>query len=207
MKFFLFLLLLLAGGFAFWKYQDQLPSFSNEKTENGIVTHIVVKGDTLHALSNKYNTSVSDIKHRNGLNSDIIHLNDKIKIKPGEAGETPSSTPSTVAQKPTQLTPKAAPPKPKSVKPTKPVAKKELPKSTVMETSTIAIDIDDRNQVYLKNNDGKFAPAGSIIYGSDADASGMEVKTITFRDLKGKETTLPNSADPQEVIRLALKKQ
>ncbi|MFC5051558.1 LysM peptidoglycan-binding domain-containing protein [Rubritalea spongiae] len=205
MKFFLFLLLLLAGGFAFWKYQDQLPSFSNQKTEDGVVIHTVVKGDTLHALSKKYNTSVSNIKQRNGLTNNIIHINDKLHIKPGEAVNSAPSP--VVAQRTPEPTPKAAPPKPKAAKPTKPVVKKELPKSTVMETSSIAIDIDDRNQVYLKNRDGKFAPAGSIIYGSDADANGMEVKTITFRDLKGKETTLPNSADPQEVIRLALKKQ
>lgn len=202
MKFFLFLLLLLAGGFAFWKYQDQLPTFSNEKTEKGVITHTVVKGDTLHALSRTYNTSVTSIKKRNKLSSDIIHLNDKLLIKPGEA-----ASPAPVAQRTPTPAPKAAPPKPKAAKPSKPVAKKELPKSTVMETSTIAIDIDDRNQVYLKNKDGKFAPAGSIIYGSDADASGMEVKTITFRDLKGKETTLSGVSDPQEVIRLALKKR
>jgi murein DD-endopeptidase MepM/ murein hydrolase activator NlpD len=204
MKFFLFLLILLAGGFAFWKYQDKLPTFSNEKTEEGIITHTVVKGDTLHALSRKYNTSVSDIKQRNKLSSDVIQLHAKLQIKPGATSAPPSSP---VAPRTPAPAPQAAPPKPKASKPSKPVVKKELPKSTVMETSTIAIDIDDRNQVYLKNKDGKFAPAGSIIYGSDADANGMEIKTITYRDLKGKETTLPGSADPQEVIRLALKKR
>ena len=76
-----------------------------------------------------------------------------------------------------------------------------------MESSSIGIDIDDKNQVYLKTKDGKFAPAGAIIYGSDADANGMEIKTITYRDLKGRETTLPGSADPESVIRLSLKKR
>lgn len=204
MKFFLFLLLLLAGGFAFWKFQDKLPTFSTEQTQDGVTTHTVVKGDTLHALARKYNTTVSSIKQRNGLTSDTIHLNDQLKIKAGEASK---STPSVLVKRAPEPTPKAVPPKPKSVKPNKPVAKKALPKSTIMETSAIAIDIDDRNQVYLKNKEGKFAPAGSIIYGSDADKNGMEIKTITFKDLKGRETTLPNSADPQEVIRLALKKQ
>ncbi|MFC4995567.1 LysM peptidoglycan-binding domain-containing protein [Rubritalea tangerina] len=202
MKTFLLLLLLLAGGFAFWKYNETQKDATS--SELGTITHTVVKGDTLHALSQKYNTSVTSIKQRNQLTSDTIHINDTLTIKPGESSTSTTPQP-VVQQQPKPRPPQAAPAKPN--RPSKPVAKKELPKSTVMESSSIAIDIDDKNQVYLKNANGKFAPAGTIIYGSDADANGMEIKTITYRDLKGKETTLPGSADPESVIRLALKKK
>ncbi|MEO1856732.1 MAG: LysM domain-containing protein [Rubritalea sp.] len=194
MKFFLLLLLLLAGGFAFWKFNDTLPS--DKVTDDGSITHIVVKGDTLSALARKHNTSVANIKKRNNLSNDVIHLGASLSIMPGAQTQKPVAT---TAKK---QTPKKSPPKPKKV-----IAKKELPKSTVMESSSIGIDIDDKNQVYLKTKSGKFAPAGTIIYGSDADANGMEIKTITYRDIMGKETTLPGSADPESVIRLALKKR
>ncbi len=196
MKFFLLLLLLLAGGFAFWKFNDAQPS--EQLTKDGSLTHIVVKGDTLSSLARKHGTTVASIKKRNSLSSDTIHLGTSLNILPGDRTQSPVA----VASK--KRTPKNDLPKPKL---NKVITKKELPKSTVMESSTIGIDIDDRNQVYLKTKDGKFAPAGTIIYGSDADANGMEIKTITYRDLKGKETTLPGTSDPESVIRLALKKR
>ena len=194
MKFFLLLLLLWAGGFAFWKFNDSQPN--NHFAEDGSFTHIVVKGDTLSALAREHGTTVASIKKRNRLSNDVIHLGASLSIMPGAQTQTPAAT---VSKK--QIQKKSHP------KPSKVITKKELPKSTVMESSSIGIDIDDKNQVYLKTKDGKFAPAGTIIYGSDADANGMEIKTITYRDLKGKETTLPGSADPQSVIRLARKKR
>ena len=201
MKLFLFLLLLLAGGFAYWKYTDAQPKTSF--TKDGSVTHIVVKGDTLSSLSRKHGTTVASIKKRNNLDSDTILLGSSLSIMPGDQVQAAAPT---IARK---ESPKKNLPKPKKeiTKPKKTVTKKELPKSTIMESSNIGIDIDDKNQVYLKNKNGKFAPAGTIIYGSDADANGMEIKTITYRDLRGNETTLPGSADPESVIRLALKKR
>lgn len=161
--------------------------------------HTVAKGDTLSSISRKYSTDVASIKQRNKLSSDTIVIGQVLKVK---AGEIPSAS---VANNTGAKNTSETLPKPKTTAPSKPVAKKDLPKNTVMETSQIAIDIDSKNQVYLKNKEGKFIPAGSIIYGSDADANGMEVKTITYRDLKGVETTLPGDADPEAVIRAALK--
>lgn len=196
MKTFILLLLLLAGGFAFWKYSESASPAIEDS--NGTITHVVKKGDTLSSIARKNQTSVASIKTLNKLNSDTIHVGDRLSILPGDKK---SATSTTVAKKEVR---KKEQPKPKKAKA---VAKKELPKSTVMESSSIGIDINAKNQVYLKNKDGKFAPAGSIIYGSDADANGMEIKTVTYRDLKGKETTLPGAADPEAVIRLALKKK
>jgi murein DD-endopeptidase MepM/ murein hydrolase activator NlpD len=198
MKIFLLLLLLLAGGFAFWKYNESKGS--DKIVNDGSITHVVVKGETLYSISRKYGTTVASIKDRNDFSNDTIHVGDSLRIHAGERKKSPSASASTARKE----TPKKDLPKPKS---SKVIAKKELPKSTVMESSNIGIDIDDKNQVYLKTKAGKFAPAGTIIYGSDADANGMEIKTITYRDLKGKETTLPGSADPESVIRLALKKR
>ncbi len=194
MKFFLLLLLLLAGGFAFWKFNESQES--GKIINDGSITHVVVKGDTLSSLARKHRTTVASIKKRNSLSSDTILLGTTLSIMAGNRAQTPAAT---IARNENH---KKDLPKPKKI-----ITKKELPKSTVMESSSIGIDIDDKNQVYLKTKDGKFAPAGTIIYGSDADAYGMEIKTITYRDLKGKETTLPGSADPQSVIRLALKKR
>lgn len=198
MKFFLLLLLLLAGGFAFWKYNESKDS--DKIVNDGSITHVVVKGETLYSIARKHRTTVASIKERNDFSSDTIHVGDSLRVLAGDQRKTVSSSPATARKE----TPKKSLPKPKSPKV---IAKKELPKSTVMESSSIGIDINDKNQVYLKTKDGKFAPAGAIIYGSDADANGMEIKTITYRDLKGKETTLPGSADPESVIRLALKKR
>ncbi len=200
MKTFLLLLLILVGGFAFWEYnktqKKQTPS-----VEDGSFTHIVVKGDTLYSLAQKHNTTVSDIKQRNQLADNTLHVGNKLQILAGVKSTTPPASKPTVAKK---ESPSKELPKPKK---TKAITKKELPESTVMETSSIAIDIDDKNQVYLKTKNGKFKPAGSIVYGSDADENGIEIKTITYRDLQGKETTLPGSADPESVIRLTLKKR
>lgn len=193
MKTLLFLLLMLAGGFGFWWYnsnQDQLPRISDSSER----LHIVVKGDTLSSLSRAYHTDVASIKERNKLNSDTIVVGQKLYIIKGKSH---SVEPILVKpNKPTRPTP---------TPPARVVSKEQLPKSTVMETRSIAIDINDKNQVYLKNDKGQFVHAGQIIYGSDSDASGREVKTVTFVERNGRETSLPGDADPEAVIRLALK--
>lgn len=204
MKTFILLILLLLGGFAFWKFSESENPAISEKVNRpaGSILHTVVKGDTLHSIARSHRTTVKSIQQLNRLDDTTILIGDSLVVMPGKKSSTPAAQPSV---------PKAVvvtdpqPPKPKQ--PTKPVTRKNLPKSAVMESSKIAIDIDAKNQVYLKNADGKFAPAGTIIYGSDADANGNEVKTITYRDLKGRETTLPGGALPESVIRLALKKK
>lgn len=207
MKTFILLLLLLAGGFAFWAFNDgSIPSMTsgkNDSAPDGAITHTVVKGDTLHSISRKHNTTVASIQKLNKLSSNTILVGDQLTIQPGQqlSSSRPKKTQSTAQASPKEAPKAASPPKPKAV------TRKNLPKSTVMESSKIAIDINARNQVYLKNASGKFAPAGTIIYGSDADENGNEIKTITYRDLKGKETTLPGNAEPEAVIRLSLKKK
>lgn len=215
MKTFILLILLLAGGFAFWAFNDggmpSMPFGKSESTPKESVTHTVVKGDTLHSISRKHHTTVASIQKLNNLSSNTILIGDKLTIQPGSQSSNPSTTTSEPKSNQTTNTEPKEKAEPvvqlKSLPKPKTVTRKNLPKSTVMESSKIAIDINARNQVYLKNSSGKFAPAGSIIYGSDADKNGNEIKTITYRDLKGKETTLPGSADPEAVIRLSLKKK
>lgn len=43
-------------------------------------THIVVPGDTLWALASKYQISVSEIRHLNGLTSDLIKVGQTLKM-------------------------------------------------------------------------------------------------------------------------------
>lgn len=199
MRIILFLILLVSAGFLIWKYAD-LPS-SLQKNEQNTSVHIVKKGDTLSSISRKYDVSIPSLKRNNHLSSDTITIGQKLKLKSNT--QTKASKPSTASVQSKKATPK----KVSSASPKKALRKKELPKNVVMENARIAIDIDSKNQVYLKNKAGKFVPAGTIIYDSKADSNGLEIKTITFRDLQGKETTLPaNSADAELVIRTALKK-
>jgi LysM repeat protein len=46
-----------------------------------IIIHKVIKGDSLWALSKKYNTTVDLIKELNNLVSDLIKPGDELKIK------------------------------------------------------------------------------------------------------------------------------
>ena len=46
-----------------------------------VVTHTVVIGDTLWALSEKYGTTISAIKALNGLTSDVIQLGQQLRVK------------------------------------------------------------------------------------------------------------------------------
>ncbi len=201
---FLLMLVMLGGAFWFWNYNEGngsgLKGMFNNLFEEKQDVYVVQKGDTLSSISRRYGLSVEDLKSRNQLSSDVIHVGMQLKVDggnvtQGQASEYVGPLPRKSAGEVVEA------PKPK---PVKPIAKKQLPKSTVMESQEIAIDIDDKNQVYLKTNDGKYKPAGVIIYGSDADKNGNEVKTITYRDLKGKETTLSGANTPDAVIRKSL---
>ena len=207
MKVFFLMLIMLAGAFWFWNYNegnkgfnfswldDVLPEQSGNK-------YVVQKGDTLSSIARAHSVTVAEIKGWNALASDNIQIGQQLVINGKQSaaqndsnyvGPLPRSSGEKVSEAP----------KPK---PSKPITAKALPKSTVMENREIGIDINDKNQVYLKTADGKYLPAGSIIYGSDADKNGNEVKTITYRDLKGKETTLSGANTPEAVIRKALGK-
>lgn len=208
MKTFLLMLLMLGGAFWFWNYNEGnkgtslgwFDSLFPEQEESG---YVVKKGDTLSSIARAHGLSVQQIKQWNKLSSDTIHVNQQLELN-GQKSVAKSES-SYVGPLPSKSsTAESETPKPK---PQKPITKKQLPKSTVMESGEVAIDINDKNQVYLKTNDGKYKPAGVIIYGSDADKNGNEVKTITYRDLKGKETTLSGANTPDAVIRKALSKR
>lgn len=193
MKILLILTLMLGLGFGFWFYNEQ-------RDASAVVTHTVTKGDTLTSLAEKYDTTVASIQSHNDLNNDVISLGQKLTIHRGEQLANPPR------QGIASLPRSPQTPDKKSTPPRKSIPAKLLPSSIVMEGSQIGIDIDDENKVYLKNKNGTFTPAGKIIYGSDADQAGNEVKTITYIDLKGRKTTLQGEASPEAVIRRALNK-
>lgn len=195
MKTFLMLLVMLGVGFGFWAYQNNQDKDPSDAT----VTHVVVTGDTLHSLSKQYNTTVYSIQKLNELKDNTIVVGQELTIFPGDTTSKPEhKTPFVGETKP-------QPQKPANTPEKKVLAKKELPKNAQMVATDIAIDIDAKNQVYLRNKDGKYVYSGTIVYGSEPDSSGREVKTTTFIDLKGKETTLTGGATPEAVIRLAYK--
>jgi len=201
---------MLAAGFGFWKYNDHIKN--QENTSPSSITHTVKKGDTLFAISKQYDTTVHSIKVLNNLNSNNIHPGKTLTIHPGDQAQNPTSNTSskskintptpkpTVKQKPKQKNP----PKAQIINETKKITTPTTNKQLIQEAKGIVIDINSKNQVYLKNSQGKLTPSGTIIYGSEPDAEGREVKTITYRDAKGKTTTLRGSATPEDVIRLAL---
>ena len=186
---------MLAIGFGFWAYQNQQDKDPSDAT----VIHVVIKRDTLHSLSKKYNTTVFSIQKLNELQDTTIVVGQKLTIFPGDTTSAPETATPFISKAQPVAPPEQTTPKKKVV------SKKELPKSVQMESSSIAIDIDAKNQVYLKNKDGKYVYSGTIVYGSEPDASGREVKSITYIDNKGKETTMLGEASPEAVIRLALK--
>lgn len=59
-------------------------SVNNQEVVNGetdlITTHIVEQGDTLYAISNKYGVSISHIKAINNLSTNLISINQRLKI-------------------------------------------------------------------------------------------------------------------------------
>ncbi len=62
------------------------------KTEAAGNSHTVAKGDTLMALSRKYNTSVDSIKSANGLRSDVITPGQKLTIPSQKSTATENTT-------------------------------------------------------------------------------------------------------------------
>lgn len=52
----------------------------NEDIKNNLITHTVIKGDTLWDLANKYKTTVAKIKELNNLSSNLLQIGDKLLI-------------------------------------------------------------------------------------------------------------------------------
>jgi len=57
------------------------PKIYESSPSNDVITHEVVKGDTLYSLSKKYNVSIDEIKKLNKLNSNALSLGQVLKIK------------------------------------------------------------------------------------------------------------------------------
>ena len=73
-----------------------LVAFAND-TEAAASVHTVKKGDSLYKISKQYHISVSTIKAINGLKSDLIKPNQKLKLKAVKAAAkkpTKKATPS-----------------------------------------------------------------------------------------------------------------
>jgi uncharacterized protein YvpB/LysM repeat protein len=65
--------------------------------DNGIVNYQVVKGDTLWSIATRAGLSVEKIKHWNRLTTDVIKVNQMIKLYGKNVEPPPPSTPSTSA--------------------------------------------------------------------------------------------------------------
>ena len=55
------------------------PTNKNEEIES-INTYIVQKGDNLYSIANKYDTSVAELKKLNNLSTNVIQINQVLKI-------------------------------------------------------------------------------------------------------------------------------
>ncbi len=56
-------------------------TYNTSIPKSEIVTHTVVKGDTLYNISQRNNTTVEDIKELNGLRTNTIKLGQRLKVK------------------------------------------------------------------------------------------------------------------------------
>lgn len=56
------------------------PNINESSIKNDEIIYIVKKGDNLYNIANKYNTSVSKIKSLNNLSTDVLQINQKLKI-------------------------------------------------------------------------------------------------------------------------------
>ena len=61
-------------------YQGILENVPSQKPENGTITYLVQPGDTLWAISRKYNTTVDAIKSLNNLTGNLIDVGQILKI-------------------------------------------------------------------------------------------------------------------------------
>ncbi len=70
------------------------------------ITHTVAAGETLFAISRKYNVAVADIKAWNSLSSNSLALNQKLKIRQEKAVSPQEvSQPQTTTEQPEEVTP------------------------------------------------------------------------------------------------------
>ncbi|MEJ2114153.1 MAG: glucosaminidase domain-containing protein [Flavobacteriaceae bacterium] len=53
-----------------------------EKPEDALVSHFVIKGDTLYSISKKYNMTVEEIQKLNGLTDTTISIGQELILKP-----------------------------------------------------------------------------------------------------------------------------
>ena len=60
--------------------QILIPKNNNLSVKNDENIYIVKKGDTLWDIANLYNTSVSNLKSLNNLNTNILQIGQKLKV-------------------------------------------------------------------------------------------------------------------------------
>ncbi|MBZ0256828.1 LysM peptidoglycan-binding domain-containing protein, partial [bacterium] len=58
-------------------------SSSSSSVSDEIVDYVVRRGDSLDKIANRYNTSITAIRHLNNLRGSIIYPGQKLKIQPG----------------------------------------------------------------------------------------------------------------------------
>ncbi|MBU3851170.1 MAG: LysM peptidoglycan-binding domain-containing protein [Candidatus Paralactobacillus gallistercoris] len=69
--------------------QNQTPQNNDHHDNNNVVTYTVKAGDTLWGISQKYNTTVSQLQHNNNLNGSTIYVGQVLTI----SGQSHSSMP------------------------------------------------------------------------------------------------------------------
>jgi LysM repeat protein len=60
---------------------DQEPSLRPKEEAAVTDTHVVQKGDTLFSIALRHHMSVAELKKINGLESDLIHVGDKLTVR------------------------------------------------------------------------------------------------------------------------------
>lgn len=76
----------------------RIPNSSLTVTKSGDIQYKVVKGDSLLMIANNFNVSVRSIKSANGLNSNIIHVGDKLIIPPANTIKRSSKSRTKIAK-------------------------------------------------------------------------------------------------------------
>ncbi|RKQ51727.1 LysM domain-containing protein [Roseivirga pacifica] len=87
-------------------YGGNVSAAPASATVTNEITHTVAAGETLFAISRKYNVAVADIKAWNSLSSNSLALNQKLKIRQEKAVSPQEvSQPQTTTEQPEEVTP------------------------------------------------------------------------------------------------------
>jgi LysM repeat protein len=106
--------------------QVKIDGTTSGAVDTNATTYVTKAGDTLSSIANRFGTTVANLKAANGLTSDVIYINQTLKLKVVEA--TTSVATSTVPASSTASTASA-------VVPTSSVASSAAPASSVAQPS------------------------------------------------------------------------